>query len=54
MSQIILTVNDELASKMFAYTAKHQIAFDEMTEKLWADFLENHFENELSIDSEQQ
>lgn len=54
MSQIILTVNDELASQMFAYTAKHQISFDEMTEKLWADFLQNHFENDLSINSEQQ
>ncbi|WLF83090.1 hypothetical protein [Moraxella sp. ZY210820] len=54
MSQIILTVNDELASQMFAYTAKYQISFDEMTERLWVDFLQNHLENELSINSEQQ
>lgn len=54
MSQLVVNIQDKVISQMFAYTAKHQISFDEMTEKLWADFLENHFENEFSINNEQQ
>lgn len=41
MSQLIVNIQDKVISQMFAYTAKHQISFDEMTEKLWVDFLSN-------------
>ncbi len=40
MSQLIVNIQDKVISQMFAYTAQHQVSFDEMTEKLWVDFLQ--------------
>lgn len=51
MSQLVVNIQDKVISQMFAYTAKHQISFDEMTEKLWVDFLNNQTQN-TSIDNE--
>ncbi|ULJ60586.1 hypothetical protein [Wielerella bovis] len=40
MSQLIVNIQDKVISQMFAYTAQHQVSFDEMTEKLWVEFLQ--------------
>lgn len=45
MSQLIVNIQDEVISQMFAYTAQHKISFDEMTQKLWVDFLNNQTQN---------
>ncbi len=42
MSQLIVNIQDKVISQMFAYTAQHQVSFDEMTEKLWVDFLQKN------------
>lgn len=52
MSQLVVNIPDKVISQMFAYTAKHDVSFDEMTEKLWVEFLqknakENSDDNEL-------
>lgn len=52
MSQLVVNIPDKIISQMFAYTAKHDVSFDEMTEKLWVEFLqknakENSDDNEL-------
>lgn len=52
MSQLVVNIPDKVISQMFAYTAKYDVSFDEMTEKLWVEFLqknvkENSGDNEL-------
>lgn len=49
MSQLVVNIQDKVISQMFAYTAKHKVSFDEMTEKLWVDFLQKNA-NENSND----
>lgn len=39
MSQIILNIDDQFASQVYAYTSTHQTTFESMTKKLWQDFL---------------
>lgn len=42
MSQLVVNIPDKVISQMFAYTAKHDVSFDEMTEKLWVEFLQKN------------
>ena len=39
MSQIIINLDDQFASQVYAYTASHQTTFEQMTKQLWQDFL---------------
>ena len=40
MSQLVVSIPDKVISQMFAYTAKDDVSCDEMTEKLWVEFLQ--------------
>lgn len=40
MSQIIINLDDQFASQVYAYTASNHTTFESMTKKLWQDFLE--------------
>lgn len=40
--QIAITMNDTAIKTVFAFTVDNHISFDEMTEKLWLDFIENY------------
>lgn len=51
MSQLIVNIKDKVISQMFAYTAQHQVSFDEMTEKLWVEFLQKQSQKQ-SIDDD--
>ncbi|OAU94459.1 hypothetical protein [Moraxella catarrhalis] len=42
MSQLVVNIPDKVISQMFAYTAKYDVSFDEMTEKLWVEFLQKN------------
>ncbi|WP_315041886.1 hypothetical protein ACGTJS_03075 [Faucicola mancuniensis] len=39
MSQIIINLDDQFASEVYAYTASNHTTFESMTKKLWQDFL---------------
>lgn len=50
MSQLIVNIQDKVISQMFAYTAQHQVSFDEMTEELWVEFLQNQSQKQAIDD----
>lgn len=50
MSQIIINLDDQFASQVYAYTASHQTTFESMTKKLWQDFLAKKVETSSDDD----
>lgn len=50
MSQIIINLDDQFASQVYAYTASHQTTFESMTKKLWQDFLAKKAETSTDND----